>query len=87
MEAEDAVLAWLEDCCTIQAGFTVSKADVRDSWLKWCQRTGQPVGGRNELTDKIHRHGFTEGRSGGGRGIFRGFAVRREDQSDAYWNR
>jgi putative DNA primase/helicase len=75
LEAEDAVLAWLEDCCAIRADLTASKADVRDSWSKWCQRNGQDIGGRNELTDKLHRHGFEEGRVHGGKRIFRGFAI------------
>jgi phage/plasmid-associated DNA primase len=87
LEAEDAILAWLEDCCTRQVGFTVSKTDVRDSWSKWCQRTGQIVGGRNELTDKLLRHGFEEGRSHGGKRVFRGLDLVREDQSERYWNR
>ena len=55
LEAEDAIAAWLEDCCTIQAGFSVSKAAVRDSWAKRCQSTNQPIGGRNELTPLSHK--------------------------------
>jgi len=87
LEAEDAVLAWLEDCCTVQVGFTVAKADVRDSWSTWCQRTGQIVGGRNELTDKLVQRGFASDKITGGKRIFRGFNLLREDQSERYWNR
>jgi putative DNA primase/helicase len=87
LEAEDAVLAWLQDCCILGANLTVSKADVRDSWAKWCQRTGHPVGGRNELTDKLHRHGFISDKAHGGQRIFRGFTLQAEDMSDRYWNK
>jgi putative DNA primase/helicase len=87
LEAEDAVKEWLEDCCTVRADLTASKTDVRDSWAKWCQRTGHPVGGRNELTDKLHRHGFMSDKWTGGKRIFRGFAINGRDLSDRYRNR
>jgi putative DNA primase/helicase len=86
LAAEDAVAAWLEDCCTIQTSFVVSKADVRDSWSKWCQQTNQTVGGRNELTEKLEQKGFKGDKGTGGKRIFRGFDLVREDLSDRYWN-
>jgi putative DNA primase/helicase len=87
LEAEDSVQAWLDDCCTIGANLTAAKADVRNSWAKWCERTKTPPGGRNELTDKLEQKGFEEGRSHGGKRVFRGFALQAEDQSERYWNR
>jgi putative DNA primase/helicase len=87
LEAEDAITAWLEDCCTIQVGFDVSKADVRVSWSQWCQRTGQTVGGRNELTDKLEHRGFASDKGTGGKRIFRGFKIVQQDLSDRYWNK
>ena len=87
LEAEDAVAAWLDDCCVIAPTAQAAKADVRDSWAKWCQRTGHPVGGRNELTDKLKQRGFAEGRAHGGKRVFYGFNIVREDMSDRYWNK
>jgi putative DNA primase/helicase len=86
LEAEDAIAAWLDDCCTIRAGFSISKADARDSWSRWCQRTGQS-GGRNEFTDKLEQHGLVSDKGTGGKRIFRGLAILREDLSDRYYNR
>jgi P4 family phage/plasmid primase-like protien len=87
LEGEDSVQAWLDDCCTIGPNLTAAKADVRNSWTKWCEHTRTPPGGRNELTDKIEQKGFVSDKGTAGKRCFRGFAIRLEDQSERYWNR
>jgi putative DNA primase/helicase len=86
LEAQDARAAWLEENGTIQAGFQVSKADVRDNWAKWCERARHPIGGRNDLFDWLENQGFEAAKGTGGKRIFRGFALRAEDMSGHYWN-
>jgi putative DNA primase/helicase len=87
LEAQDARSAWFEECCTIQAGFSVAKADVRDNWGRWCERARHPMGGRNDLFDWVENQGFEPAKGTGGKRIFRGFAIRTEDLSDRHWNK
>jgi putative DNA primase/helicase len=68
LEAEDAIAAWLEDCCERAETFTTSTCLFR-SWSDWATTNGELVGSVKRLVAALEGRGFTPGRRNFGRGF------------------
>jgi putative DNA primase/helicase len=74
LEAEDAVSAWIEECCEFKADAWTSAADLFGSWESWAQRAGEYVGSRKRLAQQLESRGIQPERHHEGRG-FRGLTL------------
>ena len=68
LEAEDAIAAWLEDCCERTEAFTTSTCLFR-SWSDWATANGEHVGSLKRFVAAMEARGFTPGRRTYGRGF------------------
>jgi putative DNA primase/helicase len=68
LEAEDAIAAWLEDCCERAEVFTTSTCLFR-SWSGWAAANGEHVGSLKRFVAALEARGFTPGRRDFGRGF------------------
>jgi putative DNA primase/helicase len=68
LEAEDALVAWLEECCEHTETFTTSTCLFR-SWSDWAGANGEHVGSLKRFVAALEARGFTPGRRTYGRGF------------------
>jgi putative DNA primase/helicase len=68
LEAEDAIAAWVEDCCERTEAFTTSTCLFR-SWSEWATSNGEHVGSLKRFVAALEARGFTPGRRTHGRGF------------------
>jgi putative DNA primase/helicase len=68
LEAEDAIAAWLEDCCERAETFTTSSCLFR-SWSDWATNNGEHVGSLKRFVAALEARGFTPARRTHGRGF------------------
>jgi putative DNA primase/helicase len=68
LEAEDAMVAWIEDCCERTEEFTTSTCLFR-SWSDWATANGEHVGSLKRFVAALEARGFTPGRRSFGRGF------------------
>ncbi|MEE9249656.1 MAG: phage/plasmid primase, P4 family [Alphaproteobacteria bacterium] len=80
LEAEDALVRWIEDCCNEGPHFAGITADLFRSWREWCETTGEYAGSRKRFGQSLESHGFEHARIGaiGSRG-FRGIGLKAQD--------
>jgi putative DNA primase/helicase len=77
---QDILGDFLEDCCLLEPLATISKADLKEEYQRWCQDNSiEPVTQRTFRARLIEK-GITEGRSSDGKTrIWRGIRLRTED--------
>jgi putative DNA primase/helicase len=68
LESEDAVAAWLEDCCERADEFTTSSC-LYKSWSDWAASNGEHVGSTKRFVAALEARGFTPARRSFGRGF------------------
>jgi putative DNA primase/helicase len=68
LESEDAIAAWIEDCCERADEFT-TRACLFKSWSDWATNNGEHVGSNKRLVAALEARGFTPGRRNYGRGF------------------
>jgi putative DNA primase/helicase len=68
LQAEDAIAAWLEDCCEHTDAFTTSSCLFR-SWSDWATNKGEHVGSAKRFVAALEARGLTPGRRNYGRGF------------------
>jgi putative DNA primase/helicase len=72
LEAQDAVAAWLDECCDQDSNAWESRSALYKSWTDWAASTGAHVGSRQSFVDKLETRGFEPRRRG--EASTRGFA-------------
>ena len=76
LEGEDALLAWVTECCMRDVQASEGGSSLFASWKEWAMRTGEQVGTQKRFTQSLVKHGFEMARSHTlGRG-FRGLRLR-----------
>jgi putative DNA primase/helicase len=68
LESEDAIAAWVEDCCERAATFTTSSCLFK-SWSDWATSNGEHVGSTKRFVAALEARGFTPTRRMYGRGF------------------
>ena len=86
LERQDALSAWIEECCERSPKVWESRADLFASWKTWADRAGEFVLPRRRFLDALETRGFEPQRRSTGRGFY-GLRIAQPDNSDAYWNR
>jgi putative DNA primase/helicase len=86
LDQQDAMAAWLDECCEQTPDAWESRVDLFANWSKWAQAAGDHVGGRTRFIDALERRGLDPAKREGNRG-FRGIRLRRHNYDDAHWNR
>jgi putative DNA primase/helicase len=64
LEAEDAMAAWISDCCDIDPNYWEKRNDLFASWSTWATKSGEYVGALKRFLERLenrpditpHRH-------------------------------
>ncbi len=64
LEDEDAIAAWVSDCCITKAGFTTSTAELFGSWQAWADKSGEFVGTMKRFAQALSARGFVRKKLG-----------------------
>ena len=77
LEAEDAIAAWLDECCELDANGWEASGILFLSWTNWATKSGEHVGTQKRFVQALETRGFIYQREGGrGRRGFFGARVR-----------
>jgi putative DNA primase/helicase len=67
--AEDAIAAWIEECCQRDVNAFAAQAELFRSWKAWAETSGEYVGSQKELMQKLEVRGCTPTRRKTARGL------------------
>jgi putative DNA primase/helicase len=83
LEAEDALAAWIQDCCEIDPNHWEKRADLFASWSAWANKSGEFVGSLKRFVERLEsRPGIVPKRREYGRGCY---GLRLVGGSDIRW--
>ena len=85
LEAEDALTAWVEECCERDPSAFEPSSGLFD-WKQWAERAGKYPGTLRRFGDNLETRGFMRDRKNRARG-YTGFKLKRPSYDNAYWNR
>ena len=68
LEAEDAISAWIEECCVCEPGTWGAANQLFASWKLWADQAGEFVGSAKRFGQNLETRGFTPQRKRDGRG-------------------
>ena len=87
LEAEDALSAWLDECCDrTDASAWEKTSSLFASWRTWAERAGEHPGSMKRFVQNLETRGLPAERKRDGRG-FRGVKLETTDQQDEWWKR
>jgi putative DNA primase/helicase len=69
LEAEDAIAAWLDDCCSRDAQSWEPTCSLFASWTAWATRTGEHVGTLRRFAQALENRGIAPHRRTSNRGF------------------
>jgi putative DNA primase/helicase len=79
LEAQDAIAAWIDECCVVEPVHWESGANLFASWSAWATRSGEFVGSQKRFVERLeNRPGMEPSRPLNVRG-FRGLRFRDPD--------
>lgn len=81
LEAEDALSAWIDECCIRDPAAWSSSSELFASWNVWAKATGEPPGSMKRFVANLEARGFTSQRRTKARG-FEGLIV---TQRETLW--
>ena len=58
LDAEDAIAAWLEDCCVRDPNAWATSNELFASWKAWAELAGEFVGSSKRFTQNLEARGF-----------------------------
>ena len=73
LENEDAVSAWIDDCCERDINAFEPSSVLFASWKAWAEANGEYVGNQRQFADKLVNRGMCQDRPGGRGGRARGY--------------
>jgi putative DNA primase/helicase len=68
LEAEDATLSWIEECCVRDPVSWGSATELFNSWKLWAEAAGEFVGSAKRFGQNLEARGFVAQRKRNGRG-------------------
>ena len=83
LEAEDAVGAWIEECCQCGPQAWASSRTLFGAWNQWATSAGEYVGSQRRFIQALETRGFVPVRKNTGRG-FAGIELRREPGAECW---
>jgi putative DNA primase/helicase len=69
LEAEDAIAAWMDECCERDPNAWEKTATLFASWSTWADKTGEYVGSQRRFVERLESRGITPLRRHDGRGF------------------
>ena len=69
LEAEDALAAWMEECCELVPGLWESSADLFGSWKTWAEAAGEIAGSAKRFGQALETRGIQPHRRNSARGF------------------
>jgi putative DNA primase/helicase len=69
LESEDAISAWLEECCQRDPNSFASSTNLFVSWSQWATKNGEYAGTTKKLVSAMESKGFQPYRKNSGRGF------------------
>ena len=85
LDSEDAIAFWIAECCTIGSSHDDLTATLYASWRAHADRSGKSAGSMKAFSQALEARGLRKKRGGGGKRMFTGISVIREDTSEAWW--
>jgi putative DNA primase/helicase len=86
LDAQDALGAWLDECCDLDANATQPRSELFASWQAWAEKAREFVLPRARFFDALEARGFDPMTRKGTR-AYRGISLKQRNYSDAHWNR
>lgn len=86
LEAEDALSAWLDECCTRDVSAWESTGAQFASWRSWAEKAGEHPGTMKRFVQNLEVRGFMPEWKMHGRG-FRGLQLENKEGAEPYWSR
>jgi putative DNA primase/helicase len=84
LEAEDAIAAWIADCCEIDPNHWERRNDLFASWSAWAERAGEYAGSLKRFLERLEtRPGIIAKRHSHGRGLY-GLRLRSATTGDTW---
>lgn len=77
LESEDAIAAWIEDCCDRDANAWAKRGDLFASWKLWTEGAGEHCGAAKRFYQNLEARDFTPHRQRTGERGFLGLKIRR----------
>lgn len=77
LDSQDAIGAWLDECCQRDGRVWTSSAELYLSWKVWADQSGEFVGSQKKFADRLESKGFVPQRKMTARG-FVGLYTRQE---------
>jgi putative DNA primase/helicase len=81
LAAEDAIAAWLEECCEVAINSFTGSTQLWVSWSAWAETNGESKTRKGSLIEALKNRGFHEGRTAKLRGL-NGLRLKSADQFD-----
>ncbi|HEY7243370.1 MAG TPA: phage/plasmid primase, P4 family [Xanthobacteraceae bacterium] len=79
LEAEDALAAWIDECCTVNASAWERTSTLFGSWSTWAERNGEQRGDTKRFRGRLESRGvYHEREAGTRRAGYRGLRVNGE---------
>lgn len=85
LEAEDAISAWIDECCIRDPQAWTGTSDLYASWKVWADRTGEFAGSTKRFVQQLETRGFHYLRKMNGRG-FTGLEIDRSGETQPHWS-
>ena len=84
LEGQDAIAAWIDECCERDPEAWEARADLYASFKGWAERAGEFVLPQRRFLDALETRGCTPARRKTARGFF-GLLIARQGQEGRYW--
>lgn len=85
LEAEDAIAAWIEECCERDPQSWERSSDLFASWKPWAEQSGEFAGSTKRFVQTLEGRGFHPKKTRTGRG-FEGIKLIPVNVSGPHWN-
>jgi putative DNA primase/helicase len=69
LESEDAVAAWLAECCEPDPNAWESTSALFQNWSSWATLAGENVGSQKRFSERLEAHGYERQQKRDGRGF------------------
>ena len=86
LESEDALSAWIDECCSREVNAWEPRSILFASWRSWAEKAGEYPGSAKRFVQNLEARGFISDRKMQGRG-FQGIKLDSKDEPQTYWNR
>ena len=75
LEAQDALGAWLAECCEVKASFREGASRLYASWKSYAERMGEPPGSSKTFGPLLERRGFPRAPSRKAGSVYQGLRL------------